>query len=183
MDVKPPGGKPQASPPRPGLKLGNEFSTKRPALLDLRPSAIQPIAAHPNAVKAPRPPITAQQVGHALKRTTTAPVHVTFNPVKVTKVPKQTFLDGFAYDLLFIVVAMFVSLASPLRDWLFLLYLIAAIVFKIGSQRIFRSALFCLVLIPVLTVLKRADTADTFAVFTFYFLAIGVVRAIIELRD
>ena len=93
-----------------------------------------------------------------------------------------TILNGFAYDLLIITALSFVSIGTSLRDVAFLVYLIVALVKRWDSQKMFRSALFCLVLIPILQALNRVPAADMFAIFTFYFLCIGVVRAIIELK-
>ncbi len=166
---------------RPKPKVGNEFSGGRPGVLDLRQAKPKPKAVPKHLAYRP----IIMPAAEVIQRSFTPPVRVTFNPVKITKTEaptKKSFLDGFAYDLLFIAVAFFVALATPFRDWLFLAYLVAALGFRVSSQRIFRSALFCLVLIPVLTQLKRSDAADSFAIFTFYFLCIGVIRAIVELR-
>ncbi len=180
--------------PKPRARVGNEFSSTGPKVLDLRGAAGRPVppkrplgggigAGFSASLSANLKP-DFKPAAEVLRRATTPPVHITFNPVHITKteVAKKSFLDGFAYDLLFIALAFFVSLATPFRDWLFLGYLLMALVFRVSSQRIFRSALFCLVAIPLLTQLKRLDAADSFAVFTFYFLSIGVLRAIIELR-
>ncbi len=159
--------------------VGNEFSTAKSGVLDLRTAKPKP--AHPKPL-INRP--TFMLPTEVIRRVTAPPVHITFNPVQVSKpvIAHKSFIDGFAYDLLFISLAFFVSLATPYRDWLLLAYLAAALIFRVSSQRIFRSALFCLVAIPVLLQLRRNEAADFFAIFTFYFLCTGVIRAIIELR-
>ena len=145
-------------------KIGNEVISGRSNFLDLR------------TMKMVKP------ATETIRRATTPPIKVELNPVRVTIVPKTSFLDGFAYELLFIMIAAMVSSFTGYRDWVFLAYLVMALVLRVSSQRIFRSALFCLVLVPLLLQFHKDGLADMFAIFTFYFLSIGVVRAIIELR-
>lgn len=145
-------------------KIGNEVISGRSSFLDLR---------RINMMK---------PASETIRRATTLPIKLEFNPVQVTKVPKTSFLDGTAYELLFIMIAAIISSFTGYRDWVFLAYLLMALALRVSSQRILRSALFCLVLIPILLQLHKDGLADMFAIFVFYFLSIGLLRAMIELR-
>lgn len=145
-------------------KVGNEVAGGRSRVLDLR-AWVQPAIARTEEIAV---------------RVVAPPVQVVLKPLSVTNTPRETSFDGFAYDLLFITTAAGVSLVTEYRDWLFLAYLVVAVVLQESSQRIFRSAIVCLVFIPVTQMLHREVLADSFAIFTFYFLCIGTFRAIIE---
>jgi hypothetical protein len=90
--------------------------------------------------------------------------------------------NTFAYDLLIIVVLGFISFVSVWVNWAFLAYGIYTLVRRLPSQRIFVSALVCLIFVPILNILHRSTLSNSFAVFTFYFLVFGLIRACIELR-
>jgi hypothetical protein len=90
--------------------------------------------------------------------------------------------NTFAYDLLTIVILGFISFVSTWVNWAFLVYGIYAFVRRLPSQRIFASALVSLVFVPILNILHRSTLSSSFAVFTFYFLVFGLIRACIELR-
>lgn len=62
------------------------------------------------------------------------------------------------------------------------LYIPVALIFKLKSQTSFTLALLLLIAIPILIVFKQEALAETYAVFCFYFLVIGVVMAAFELR-
>ena len=95
-------------------------------------------------------------------------------PQKLTKYPKYMpkpipAFNVFAYDMFFVTVIGILSLVTPLINWVFLAYGILVLVLKIDSQRLFSSALICLVIIPAATILSQDGIADTFAVMAFYF--------------
>ena len=92
-------------------------------------------------------------------------------------------LIGIAYDLFLITLLGYVAIGTPYVNWVFLAYALVALIFRLSSQRFFRSALICLILIPTLSALRRGALAETFAIFAFYFLAIGVIRAMFELKS
>ncbi len=149
---------------RPSYKVGNEFI--HPRTVDVRRVKMRKLF---------RP------AGRIVRRAVEPPVRIQFKPVKVTPTTKHSFIDSFAYDLLFISISAFLYGNIPYSDGLFLAYLLAALIFKISSERVFKSALFCLVLIPLSTFMHRQELANSFAIFTFYFLSIGVIKAIMEL--
>jgi hypothetical protein len=107
-------------------------------------------------------------------------------PARVSTVRSKTSVafnsNEFAYDLGIIVILGFISFVSALVNWAFLAYGIYALARRLPSQRIFVSALMCLVFIPILNILHRSSLSNSFAVFTFYFLVFGLIRACIELR-
>lgn len=103
-------------------------------------------------------------------------------PAQLKPVPDSVWFNQLAYSVLLIAILAVVAVASNLINWAFLIYGLTAVVLRLPSRLIFASALICLVIIPITTALARHSLANVFSVMTFYFLLIGLVRAMLELR-
>ena len=108
-------------------------------------------------------------------------------PQRITKIhPKAAkfipYFNYLAFDLFVVVSLGVVASATDLINWAFLAYGLLVLILRTDSQRLFSAALISLVIIPGATIANRTDTVDDFAVMTFYFLLIGLIRAVIELR-
>lgn len=97
-------------------------------------------------------------------------------------VPDTPTFNQFAYSLLLIALLAAISVGTNLINWAFLVYGLLAVAARLPSSQMFVAALLCLVIIPLTTALHREPLANTFAVMTFYFLVIGLIRAALELR-
>lgn len=62
------------------------------------------------------------------------------------------------------------------------LYFVSALVWRVESDRTFLVALILLTITAILSFLREDGLAEGYAVYTYYFLVIGVITAIIELR-
>jgi hypothetical protein len=102
-------------------------------------------------------------------------------PIK-RNVPDNPAFNQFAYSLLLVAVMSAIAIATPLINWMFLAYGILAVIIRLPGRLIFISALLCIVITAISSAFSRASTADTFAVMAFYFMVIGLVRAVIEQR-
>ncbi len=63
------------------------------------------------------------------------------------------------------------------------LYIPIALIFKLKSQTSFTLALLLLLAIPILIIIGQQPLAETYAIFSFYFLVVGVLMATFELRS
>lgn len=90
--------------------------------------------------------------------------------------------NTLAYGLLIVTILTAIAATTSLINWAFLVYGIIVIAIKLPSQRIFTAALISLVLIPLTTLLNRNGLANDFAVVAFYFMLVGSLRAILEVR-
>lgn len=97
-------------------------------------------------------------------------------------VPDTPTFNLIAYSLLLISILAVVSVATAWINWAFLVYGLLAVAARLPSSQMFVAALISLVIIPLTTILQRESLANIFAVMTFYFLVIGLVRAMLELR-
>lgn len=102
-------------------------------------------------------------------------------PIKKS-VPDTPTFNQFAYSVLLIAIMSVVAIATPFINWMFLVYGLLAIIVRLPSRIIFLSALVCLVIVMISSALARSSIADTFAIMTFYFMVVGLIRAILELR-
>jgi len=75
----------------------------------------------------------------------------------------------------------FLSLDISLAERFIGIYLVAAIVYAIDSQRTFLVALVFLIMVAVWSALGNSVSAEDYATYAFYFLAIGLVTAIREM--
>ncbi len=66
--------------------------------------------------------------------------------------------------------------------FIFLVFL-WSILGPVPSRLLAVPALFFLSATPVLIAFDRSETAETYAVYAYYFLAMAVIRGIVELRD
>jgi len=72
-------------------------------------------------------------------------------------------------------------------DWsiveiIIFLVFIWSILWSIPSRFLVGPAIFFLALTPLLLMLDRKERAEEFAIYTYYFLAMAVIRGIIEVR-
>jgi hypothetical protein len=102
-------------------------------------------------------------------------------PIKKS-VPDTPSFNQFAYSILLIAIMSAIAIATPLINWMFLVYGLLAIVARVPSRLIFVSALICLTIIAISSALSKESTANIFAIMTFYFILIGLLRAVLELR-
>jgi hypothetical protein len=75
------------------------------------------------------------------------------------------------------------SLKIPLPEQLIAIYASAALLFAIDSQRTFLIALIFLIAVAGWSVAGLTDRAENFAIYAFYFLLIGIVSALRELKS
>lgn len=100
-----------------------------------------------------------------------------------TRKIRSALKSWLAYPLI-VLLATVIGLASSslaVGQWLVAIYAIFAI-WRLPSQLSFGLGLLTLVLVPAFTLLKREVLAENYAVYAYYFLVIGVVQAILELR-
>jgi hypothetical protein len=76
---------------------------------------------------------------------------------------------------------IFLSLNIDLPERLIGIYFVASIVYAIDSQRTFLVALIFLVMVAVWSALGQNVPAESYAIYAFYFLVIGLVSALREL--
>lgn len=84
--------------------------------------------------------------------------------------------------LMVVTVLLLLTTQIALLNIFLILYLIAGILFSIDSRLAFGAALVHLVAIPLLLIVKKDGWAEGVAVYVYYFLVIGVVHSIAELR-
>jgi uncharacterized membrane protein len=94
----------------------------------------------------------------------------------------DNWTNTIAYGLLIVTILGAISAVTSFVNWAVFIYAVIVLIIKLPSQRIFTAALISLVLIPCTSALHRNTLANDFAVITFYFLLIGLIRAIIESR-
>ncbi len=90
-----------------------------------------------------------------------------------------------ALGLIVLIGLAAIGLVEPLIDKPHItavLYVLVAIIFKIKSRISFVIALFLLLAIPILLLIDRRALAETYAIFCFYFLVVGITMAFFELR-
>ncbi len=97
-------------------------------------------------------------------------------------VPDTATFNIVAYSVLLISILAFIAVATNYINWAFLAYGILAVAARLPSSQMFVSALICLAIIPLTSLLQRESLGNAFAVMTFYFLVIGLTRAVLELR-
>jgi len=97
----------------------------------------------------------------------------------------KQFFQGKHADILCIVFAM---LFGTFLDWeilhtLFFAVFIASLVWPIPSRVLVFPALFFLAFSPILLLMGRQERAEEFAIYSYYFLVMVVIRAIIEISN
>lgn len=88
---------------------------------------------------------------------------------------------NLAWVLLGVLTALF--LEWNIVQTAILAVFIWALVGPIASRYLILPALFFLALLPILLAMGREDQAEEFAIYTYYFLVMTVVRGIIELQS
>lgn len=96
----------------------------------------------------------------------------------------KDFIKRRKVDLLFLFAGLFLGVYF---DWtivqvLIFLAFIWSLLGPIRSRYLAVSSLFLLGLTVILLLLERTERAEDFAIYTYYFLAMAVIRAIIEVR-
>lgn len=151
--------------------VGNEVRRGLSQVIDLRHYPAQlPSAAMPEPQDKPAATAETNSQAAAIPQ-----------PSAVKLSASNLYLGGLAYDMLLLTVLTIVAATTNYRDLAFLGYLIIVLVFQIASRRIFLLALITLTSIPLLLAFHKTALADTYAIFAFYFMAIGLIRAVIEL--
>jgi hypothetical protein len=204
-------GRPQSKPASRPTPMPQQPKPHAPTLMQPRTSVdgfVKPVLKHsdyrtshstlvnfhpykPGAVRheVPKKPIQYPPMPHADTNSQPVPLEKLASPIpeKAEKTKKFLTLRNIIMSLLILVgfLAVASGLITPLLQnphFVVLAYIPIALIFKLKSQISFTLALFFLILIPVLMVFKQEALAETYAVFCFYFLALGVIMAAVELR-
>lgn len=105
-----------------------------------------------------------------------------------TRSPETVFTDLWHHRRVDAVILIAGVLLGAYFDWniveifIFLVFL-GSILGPIPSRLLAVPALFFLAATPILIWLAREEQAETFAVYAYYFLAMAVIRGIVELRN
>jgi len=96
----------------------------------------------------------------------------------------KSFIKMRKVDLLFLFTGLFLGVYF---DWsvvqvLIFLVFIWSLLGPIRSRYLAVSSLFLLGLTAILLLLERTERAEDFAIYAYYFLAMAVIRAIVEVR-
>lgn len=75
----------------------------------------------------------------------------------------------------------FLSLNVSLAERFIGIYLVVALIYAVDSQRTFLVALIFLIMVAVWSALGNSVSAEDYATYAFYFLAIGLLTAIREM--
>lgn len=125
--------------------------------------------------------IALQQRRQRMIALTARPPAVPLPPPIQNNADNVTF-NQLAYTVLLVAIMASISIATSFINWAFLVYAVLAVIVRLPSRLIFTSALICLVIIVIASSLSRSNFVNGFAVMTFYYMAIGLIRAILELR-
>ncbi|MEK9155684.1 MAG: hypothetical protein AAB360_00070 [Patescibacteria group bacterium] len=87
-------------------------------------------------------------------------------------------------DLLFVTIGILIGIDFnwSIDNIAGLAFIIWAILNPWSSSRYAKVALYFLCLVPVLLIMGKEDYAEKFAIYTYYFLILAVVMALVELR-
>lgn len=102
-------------------------------------------------------------------------------PIKKS-IPDTPSFNQFAYSVLLIAIMAGVAVATPFINWMFLVYGVLAVIVRLPSRIVFISAFVCIIVTAISSAFSRESLSNTFAIMTFYFMLIGLVRAILEVR-
>lgn len=144
-----------------------------------------PLAQKPVASPAPDPkpftPTRTKAVSRSTETTSDTSAQKAQAPTKPSK-PKNKFLSMLS-TLAIVLLAVAVGFAlfdAATGQWIVVAGGIVALILRIDSRMLFGAALFCLVMIPIMTIAGREALSENYALYTFILLAIGTVRAMIE---
>jgi hypothetical protein len=101
-----------------------------------------------------------------------------FQGTKLT--PRILIVGAVKVALVLIGAVLFLLLTIPLPERLIGIYFVISIVYNIDSQRTFIVALIFLVMVAVSSAIGASVPAESYAVYAFYFLVIGLIAAIRE---
>jgi hypothetical protein len=101
-----------------------------------------------------------------------------FKGAKLT--PRRLIVGAIKVALVLIGAVLFLLLTIPLPERLIGVYFVISIVYNIDSQRTFIVALIFLVMVAVSSAIGASVPAESYAVYAFYFLVIGLIAAIRE---
>ncbi len=151
------------------------------------PTAIMPVPQArpaPPVVSKPTPPPVVHHAPktHAVHTAPAAPIsHTAVRAVKPRARAVRT--PTWRYSVLAgVALVAFIVFRVPFAESLVLAYLVAAIILPIDSKWSFLVAIGLLILQPLLIFFKQTGPAESYAVYSFYFLSIGVLSAIVEYR-
>lgn len=104
------------------------------------------------------------------------------NVTKKPKTPKRKLLNMLSYvGIAVMAIAVgFALFDAATGQWIVLAGGIVALMLRVDSRLLFGAALFCLVMIPVMTIAQREALSENYAIYTFILLVIGTIRAMIE---
>jgi hypothetical protein len=94
---------------------------------------------------------------------------------------RQVLVQAAKAAVLLVGAGLFLLLSIDLPERLIGIYLVAALVYRIDSQRTFLVALIFLVMVAVGSAIGQSVPAENYAIYAFYFLVIGLVSAMREL--
>jgi hypothetical protein len=94
---------------------------------------------------------------------------------------RQVLVQAVKAAILLVGSGLFLLLDIDLPERLIGIYLVAALVYRIDSQRTFLVALIFLVMVAVGSAIGKSVPAESYAIYAFYFLVIGLVSAMREL--
>ena len=93
---------------------------------------------------------------------------------------KQKILVYGQYPLLAL-IALAAAYSTSIGQWFVLVYALYALIIARSSQKTFVVALILLIAIPFFQIIQQPGVSENVAVYTYEFLVIGTVQAIIEL--
>ena len=82
--------------------------------------------------------------------------------------------------IIVVVLGLALKQSITLPDFLMLSYALVAVLFALDSRYAAGAALICLVACPILLVAKKDGSAESFAVYAYYFLVVAIIGAILE---
>jgi hypothetical protein len=113
-----------------------------------------------------------------------APIDIRRKSNRKKRIDKKTILSAVSVFIVIILLSsglLFPLLQNP--SVTIVLYIIAALILRLKSRVSFSIALLLLLAIPILLLMRQQGLAETYAIFCFYFLVVGVISATLELRN
>ncbi|HEX3082590.1 MAG TPA: hypothetical protein VHQ86_05035 [Candidatus Saccharimonadia bacterium] len=160
------------------IRPGGNHATTFGRLIDLRAPLVPALAP-----RRPEPPPPPADVSAATAPIATAPPPAKYTFRTIGAWPWKLLLWrslklGLVIGLSYVLLSVNISLPERLIG----IYAAVAWLYAINSQRTLLVALLFLASVAVYSVLGDSDTAQTNAIYAFYFLVIGFVSAALELR-
>lgn len=161
------------------LKPGHNFSRPITPAPPTTPVKHRPISQPPMS------PQAHNTIIHSSVRTVESPDTATTHHVP-NKSPKRKAKNklityaSYAGIATLAVAVGFALFDAAVGQWVVIAGGIIALILRVDSRIIFGGALFCLVMIPVMTMAGREPLSENYAIYTFILLALGTIRAMIE---